>query len=99
MRNSMLALVLAAAVLPACYSTTVKTGRQMSGEVHTQTSHIFVEGLIGGNVAPPCDAAQIVTKQGFLDLVIGGLTAGLYTPVTVTTTCAVHAEGAATASR
>ena len=97
MRNSMLALVLVAA-LPACYTTTVKTGRQMSGEVHTQTSHIFVEGLIGGNVAPPCDPAQIVTKQGFLDLVIGGLTAGLYTPVTVTTTCAIQGSPA-TASR
>jgi hypothetical protein len=97
MRNTIFALVLVA-VLPACYQTTVRTGRQMSGETHTQTSHIFIEGLVGGHVKPPCEPAQIVTKQTFLDIVIGTLTAGLYTPATVTTTCAIQ-DGPATATR
>jgi len=98
MRNALFALALVAA-LPACYSTTVATGRPMSGTVITQHSHIFVYGLVGGHVTPPCSPAQIETKETFVDWLIGGFTGGLYTPRTVITACAADAGPPATASR
>lgn len=98
MRRSLLALALIAAT-PACYTTTVSTNRPMGTAVHTQKSHIFIGGLIGGHVEPPCDPAQIVAQQTFIDVVLSTVTIGLYTPFTVRTTCANSGAVPTSASR
>src|SRR5690606_1891844 len=102
MKHAAMCLVLAAALSAAgCYHTTVVTGRPASATVVDKPWHPFlVHGLvpIGGDVDVsqecPDGVARVETEMTFLNGLVGGLTAGIFTPVHVKVTCASRAMGA-----
>ena len=94
-RTLAVSLAVAATLASAgCYHVTVRTNRPPSGVVHEKTAHMFLWGLFGSEVDPGCEPAVIETRQGFVDLLLYGITGGIYSPETVKTTCAA---GGATA--
>jgi hypothetical protein len=100
MFTKLAAFVLFAAMLSltACYHVTTRTGRPASGQVVEKKAHMFVLGLVGYESNAPCAPAVIETQQGVVDWLIGGLTLGLYTPYTLTVTCASDAPPIANVS-
>ncbi len=84
---------LAALFLTAgCYRATVETGFAPSFDKHSQWVHSWVFGLIPPQVVQaekvcPRGVAVVETRHSFLNQVVAGLTAGIYTPITVTVTC------------
>jgi hypothetical protein len=103
MRTKALAAVAALAVVASgCYHATVDTGRAPSGVVvENQWAHSFIGGLVPPstvNVAQDCPqgVSRVETQLSFLNGLIGGLTWGIYTPMTIRVTCA--AGGAASAA-
>ena len=84
---------LAALFLTAgCYRATVETGFAPSFDKHSQWVNSWVFGLIPPEVVQaeevcPRGVAVVETRHSFLNLVVAGLSAGIYTPITVTVTC------------
>ena len=88
MKNLIALSLLATLAFGGCYRVTVSSTRAPSGVVREKTAHMFLWGLIGADVTAPCDPAQVTTKQGVIDWILAGLTAGLYTPYSVEVECA-----------
>ncbi len=86
----LVALVL---LLPACYHATINTGRPMgSTVVNKPFQPSFIYGLIPPatlNVASECPngVAQVETMHSFIEGLVGGLTFGIFTPMTIKVTC------------
>jgi hypothetical protein len=86
--------------LSACYHVTVETGLPAGSEVINQPfASSFVFGLV-----PPATVqtmsrcrsgvARVETQQSFVNGLVSALTFGIYTPWTITVTCAAsHADG------
>ncbi len=79
---------------PACYHATVDTGLTPSTIVVDKS---WASGWIYGLVPPgtvetvsKClhGAAKVETQHSFLNLLVGGLTGGIYTPMSIKVTCA-----------
>ncbi len=92
MRRTAAALVLAVVFLSGCYNTSYVT-RAAPGQVHSETSHYFLFGLVGKNVYDvrkvcPQGVASIHNRRSFGDMFLGSLTAGIWAPKTVTFVCA-----------
>ncbi|MES2522823.1 MAG: Bor family protein [Gemmatimonadota bacterium] len=95
MRRSLALLTsVAALVLSGCYHAVVTTGRP-AGDVtiNKPWANSFVYGLVPPPVtetAQQCKGgvAKVETQQSFLNGLVGGLTFGLYTPMTINVTCA-----------
>jgi hypothetical protein len=77
-----------------CYHASVETGRA-AGNQHIDKS--WAPGFLYGAVGPgTVDAksgcahgvSRVETKHSFLNMLVGGLTLGVYTPMTVDVTCA-----------
>ena len=86
-------LVLALVLASGCYHANYKTGLPASGVVQETKVHHFVFGLAGGGdiaVASLCPTgvASVDTEKSFVDIVLTGLTAALYSPTSVTVECA-----------
>ncbi len=90
------AACLAAIVVVAagCYHATIDTGLPNSNEVIDKR---WAAGWVFGLVPPktveaaaacPDGVAQVETKLGFLNQVVGVLTIGIYTPMHIRVTCA-----------
>lgn len=81
-------------VLSSCYHAQITTDKQPSGEViENQWAHSFVYGLVPPSeveASSKCDngVARVETKISFLNGLVRSLTGGLYTPMTITVTCA-----------
>jgi hypothetical protein len=92
-----LALPLLAALLAsttACYHATIETGRPASSQ---QISKPWANSFIAGLVPPatietasqcPNGVARVETQLSFLNQVVSAVTLGIYTPMTITVTCA-----------
>lgn len=90
----------AVAILPfvltstACYHATIETGSPASADVINQPWALsFVYGLVPPptvSTASKCPngVARVETQQSFLNGLVGALTAGLFTPMSITVTCA-----------
>ncbi len=80
--------------LSSCYSAKVTTDKQPSSQtVEKQWAHGFINGLvmIGADVdASECDngVAAVETKIGIVNMLAQWVTGGLYSPMTITVTCA-----------
>jgi len=80
--------------LSSCYSAQVTTDKQPSAQtIEKEWAHGFINGLvmIGAEVdAAQCDngVAEVETKVSFLNLLVNGITGGLYSPMSITVTCA-----------
>lgn len=93
-------------VLAACYHATIDTGLSPSPEMINQP---WASGWVYGLVAPkPVETmsqckngvSKVETMHSFLNSLVGGLTFGIYTPMTIKVTCAAsgHASVPAGAS-
>ena len=88
-------LVLAAAVIFAsCYNARVNTGLTPGDQVIEEA---WAASWIYGAVSPktvevaaqcPNGVAQVHTYHSFLNLLVGALTAGIFTPMSIEVTCA-----------
>lgn len=87
-------------LLAGCYHATVDTGLAPSAITHKIWAHSWIEGLIPPaivNAKTQCESgvARVETKHTFLNMLIGGLTFGIYTPMEITVTCASGTHAAA----
>jgi len=80
--------------LSGCYHAQVTTGLEPSTQVYEQT---FASGWIYGLVPPStvraqeqCDSgvARVETRLSFVNMLVGNLTLGIYTPMHIKVTCA-----------
>lgn len=90
-------IVLSLALLSAgCYRATVSTGLEAADPTQRESRWVssWIAGLIGPGDYEAADfcrggsAATVETKHTFLNQLVAGLTAGIYTPMTITVTCA-----------
>lgn len=95
-------VTLGALVLSAgCYHATITTGRPAgSTVVENQWASSWIGGLIPPstvNVASQCPngVAQVETQHSFLNMLAQFVTLGIYSPITITVTCASGGGGAA----
>ena len=88
---SLLAVVLVAS---GCYHARVETGLTPSAQVYEQS---FASGWVYGLVPPstveageecPNGVAIVETQLSFVNQLVSALTAGIYTPMHITVTCA-----------
>ncbi|KAB2911003.1 MAG: hypothetical protein F9K40_01570 [Kofleriaceae bacterium] len=91
--NRIVTAALIAGVLLAtgCYHVTTHTGRPPSAMVQKKKAHMFLFGLVGHESNAPCPPATIETQQGVVDWLLGAVSFGLYTPYSLTVTCASDA--------
>ena len=91
MKKILLALALS---LPfsGCYRVAVRTGLPPSDDVRSQTAHTFVWGLGGAALKAPCKPAIVEEYRNFWSLLATAVSVGLWTPITVRTTCAASPE-------
>jgi hypothetical protein len=99
MRKRFALLALLGMTLPACHNMHFVT-KATPGEVHREWSHYFIAGLVGNavyDVRRVCPQGVSSIHQGstFVDMLLTGLTGSLWSPRTVTITCAA---GGATAN-
>jgi hypothetical protein len=84
----------AVAVLGGCFHAIVTTGRPAGPEVIQRPwASAFLFGLvppeiINGAKECPAGVASIETQHSFLNSLVGIATVGIYTPMTITVTCA-----------
>lgn len=84
----------AAALLGGCYHAVIDTGREPNGTTIAKPwAHSFVGGLVPPSVVEtaqkcPAGVARVETQQSFLNLLLQGLTWGLYSPMAITVSCA-----------
>lgn len=87
-------VIVPALLTTACYHAIVETGRSPSATVinrHFQPS--FIYGLVPPpplNVAGQCPngLARVETQHTFVEGLVGAITFGIFTPMTITATCA-----------
>ena len=97
-RRFKLMLVLTAFLFAGCYHQVVQTGAPPAPGNATVTKRVnlFIFGLVGAEVDATADCpsgvAVIETQQTFLNGLVLVLTLGIYTPRTVTLTCASGQE-------
>jgi len=91
LRLSIASLLLAAA---ACYHATIDTGLTPSTVAINKS---WASGWLWGLVPPSRIAtasmctngvAKVETKHSFLNMLVGGLTGGIYSPIAIKVTCA-----------
>ena len=99
MKRAALALLVFATA--GCYHVTVDTGRTPSGEtIRVPWAHSFVAGLVPPDTVEtatrcPDGVARVETKHSFMNMLVGAITASIYTPVTVEVACASSGAGEA----
>lgn len=92
--RSALMLALTTFLLTGCFHQVVNTGvTPAPGQATiTKTAPLYFFGLVGAEVDTvadcPTGAAVIETEQTFVNGLLGVVTLGIYTPQTVTITCA-----------
>lgn len=93
-RNATLSLLAAVVVLAGCYHTNIDTGLPPGTQTIEQPwASSFVYGLVPPPVVEtasrcPNGVAKAETQISFLNGLVGVLTLGIYTPMTITVTCA-----------
>lgn len=81
-----------------CYHATVSTGATPSTEVIEKPfASSWVYGLVPPNAIEtmakcPQGVAKVETKLSFVNQLVGALTFGIYTPMTIKVTCALKAN-------
>jgi hypothetical protein len=92
-------------VLAACFHATIQTGATPGTTVISQPwASSFVFGLVPPKTVEaasqcPNGVATVETQHSFLNMVVAFLTIDIYTPMTITVTCAGSGRADATTSR
>ena len=98
------AVLVVIAVVSGCYNARVETGLAPSQEVIKEG---WAPSWIYGAVSPPTVEAasacpngvsQVHTYHSFLNMLVAGLTFGIFTPMTINVTCAQASGGVDEAS-
>ncbi len=93
-RFLMVSIVVLLSATAACYHATVHTGLTPSSVVVEEG---WAPGWLWGLVPPspietaakcPLGVAKVETQHSFLNLLVGGLTGGIFTPMSIKATCA-----------
>lgn len=98
---AVLGLVVAVA---GCYHATIETGRTPgSTTINNAWAHSFLYGLVPPatvETASRCSSgvARVETQLSFLNMVANAITFGIYSPMTLTVTCASGSMEEATAA-
>jgi hypothetical protein len=93
-KNTLLILLVSAFLVSGCYNAKVTTGAQPSAQtVENKWAHSFINGLVPPsvvNVAQECSSgvAMVETKLSFLNMVAAAVTFSIYSPMSITVTCA-----------
>ncbi|MBX6364904.1 MAG: Bor family protein [Gemmatimonadetes bacterium] len=93
-------IVAAVFATTACYHAVIETGRQPSGQSIKQPwAMSFVYGLVPPPVVEaaskcPNGAAKVETQHSFLNSLVGGITFGIVTPMTIQVDCAASGSRA-----
>lgn len=102
LRNfAVLGLIVATA---GCYHATIETGRTPgSTTINNAWAHSFLYGLVPPatvETASRCSSgvARVETQLSFLNMVANAITFGIYSPMTLTVTCASGSMEEATAA-
>jgi len=88
------ALVTGVVVVSGCYHAIIETGRPASGQAMSRPwANSFLWGLVPPPVweagtSCPNGVARVETQHSFLNSLVGALTFGIYTPMTLMVTCA-----------
>src|SRR5260370_7667182 len=102
-RSSKLLVALLVA-LPACYHATINTGLPAGTAVVRES---WASGWLWGLVPPPpvstlahCPSgvSKVETVHSFLNMVVAGLTGGIFEPMTIKATCATGGRAPVPAS-
>ncbi len=95
MRRQIFAIIVASGVVVSgCYHAVIDTGRAGVGEpIVTPWAHAFIYGLVPPALTEtakkcPSGVAKVETQQSFLNGLAAAITAGIYTPMTISYTCA-----------
>ena len=94
MRGTRTVAVVTALLLAGCYHATIETGRTPSTvTVEDEWADSWVYGLVPPdtiNTAQRCASgvARVETQLSFLNQLVGFLTLGIYTPMSIKVTCA-----------
>lgn len=81
-------------VLVGCYHAVIDTGLAPSPvTIDQQWASGFIYGLVPPNPVGtmqkcPHGVAKVETQHSFLNSLVAGITVGIYTPMTITVTCA-----------
>ncbi len=92
--SRLLSIIALIFLFSSCYHAQVTTNKEPSGEViENQWAHSFVYGLVPPSeveASNKCDngVAKVETQISFLNGLVRSLTGGLYTPMTITVSCA-----------
>ncbi|MDR9419580.1 Bor/Iss family lipoprotein [Gracilimonas sp.] len=86
-------LIFVGLIFSGCYNAKVTTNQEPSAKtVQNSFAHGFIFGLVGPTVDVSEDCtngvAKVETKLSFVNMLVSNITAGLYTPMSVTVTCA-----------
>jgi hypothetical protein len=87
------AVLLATSALTGCYHAVIDTGRAANGTtIQRPWAHGFIFGLVPPSVTEtaqkcPGGVAKVETKQSFLNGLVGAITYGIYTPMTIMVSC------------
>lgn len=93
-RSLKLTVVAVLLALPACYHATIQTGLPAGSAVVEQS---WAAGWLWGLVPPkpvmtmaqcPSGVSKVETQHSFLNMIVGGLTAGIFSPMSIKATCA-----------
>lgn len=88
-------------IYTGCYHATIDTGLAPSGEtVEEAWAHSFIGGLVPPSTVEtaaqcPNGVASVETQLSFLNMVANAVTAGIYSPMTITVRCAATSVGSA----
>jgi Bor protein len=94
-----LATVVLATALAGCYHATIETGAKPSAvTVEKKWASAWIYGLVPPSTIEtaakcPSGVAKVETQLGFLNMVVGVLTLGIYTPMDIRVACAEGAAG------
>jgi hypothetical protein len=85
--------------LSGCYHAQVTTGLEPSAQVYEQTfASAWIYGLVPPSVIRAQDectngVARVETRLSFVNMLVGNLTLGIYTPMHIKVTCAASQSG------
>lgn len=94
MRKSGLSVLTLVVLASGCYRATVDTGRVPSGQtVEKHWAHGWVYGLVPPSTVEtaakcPNGVAKVETQLSFANQLVGFLTGGIYTPMSIEVQCA-----------
>lgn len=92
--SSSIYILFIALLISGCYHAQITTGEEPSAEVYEET---FASGWLFGLVPPDVVRAQdectngvarVETRLSFVNMLVGNITFGIYTPMHIRVTCA-----------